>query len=705
MRLAWFTPFSSDSAIAGCSSVIVDELARHCEVDVWTHGDEVIKTDQKVIRFDPGPHLVKELDSYDHCIFNMGNNLSFHAEIFEVLQQRPGVVILHDLIMQHFFAAYYLLHKRDIGAYIFEMERAYGTAGLDVALQSTAEIGTPVWLTDQVARFPLFERVIDLASGVFVHSEFHRKQLENQYIGEIGVAYLPYTPTIPKRGRDILLREFDLPNRVLAVSTGALTSYKRIERVIAAIGSSPRLAEQLIYVVIGAGEHGYQEKLQSLVDELGLRHSVRLLGRQTDAVLREFLAAADFAINLRFPNSEGCSLSLIEQMAFRNPVIAIDSGMYREMPDAAVIKLPVDDEGDRLIAALEQLTFNEPLRAEMGQSAEAFARTHFSLQRYVARLLDYISRASFSLRPVDMSLMEVSRAVAAGRDKPDCAVAIEPVLQQFHSIVNGRTRQALYTGELKTLGIWLVTSEMRWDRGELQVYRELVQHLVERHQIDCEVWCHFHHQQSVAECFEPLLSDSRYAGKLRVMHELNWASTDADRSSTSSEPVEFGSRNGRVSVLAGSVSRADCFLVGPRYLEDARTLNRPLFISITEKELMEAYRSPGLEGEGLSADSRAVREAIQYVARYGASFICSSERGRSLLVKHLRSPLNHSRVAVICPPADASLPSPHDALLGTRTLPGKATADHQWSDVAEAYFLHLSAHLKRLDMGNARRAT
>ena len=462
--------------------------------------------------------------------------------------------------------------------------------------------------------------------------------------------------------------------------------------------SSPRVAERLIYVIVGAGDHGYQEKLQGLVDELDLRHSVRLLGHQTDEVLRDFLAAADFAINLRFPNSEGCSLSLIEQMAFRNPVIAIDSGMYREMPDTAVIKLPVDDENHGLIAALEQLTFNETLRAEMGQSAEAFARANFSLQRYVARLLECISKASFSLRPVDMSLIEVSAALTAGSIKSDCDINIEPVLQQFHSLVNGRTRQALHATELKTLGIWLVAPEAPRDHREFELYRRLAQQLIERHQIDCEVWCRSRHESYIVAAFKPLLSDSRYEGKIRVIHEMNRASADSGRSSAFEE-FQADASDGRLSALASSVSRADCFLIGARYLESARTLTRPLFISIGEQDLMATYGSPAFECARAPTEPRALREAIQYVARYGASFICGSELTRSQLMKYVRS-LDADKVSVIELPADASLPSEHAAPLDGHKLSGGPASAQAWSDVARAYFLQMSAQVGRVDISD-----
>ena len=445
MKLAWFTPFEQKSAIAQCSKVIVDELSRHCDVDLWVPGDgALIETDRKVVRFNSQSEVLVELKTYDYCVFNMGNHFAFHADIYEILQARAGIVILHDLIMHHFVAEYYLHHIRDNDAYVSEMERAYGAAGRDVALQSTLGVTTPLWLSDDVARFPLFERIVDRAEGVFVHSDFHRATVQKKYIGDIGTAYLPYQTTTPTRQRGQLLQDFGIAgDRIVAISSGIVHPLKRIERVLTSIKANPALATHLVYVVVGGGNEQYQAKLQGLVDEYGIAESVRFLGYQPADILRDFLAAADFAINLRFPNSEGCSLSLIEQMSFGNAVIAIDSGMYREMPNTAVIKIPVHDTEDELSAALQTLVFDDRARRHMGECAAVFARENFSAERYARELLGYLSRKTFlSTQPIRAALHEISTALSHAPHLFEDRNLIHPLIQEFYSIVNGRAAHA-----------------------------------------------------------------------------------------------------------------------------------------------------------------------------------------------------------------------------------------------------------------------
>ena len=674
MKVAWFTPFSPDSAIAACSSVIVDELARHCEVDIWVHGDgALLQTGQKIVRFDPVSKVPLALQTYDHCIFNLGNNFSFHAGIYEIIKRHAGVVILHDFIMHHFFAAYYLQHKRDIAAYVAEMERAYGTTGSDVALQSTTGMRTPIWLTDDVARFPLFERIVDLAAGVFVHSDFHRTQVQKKYIGDVGFAYLPYARTSPQRPRDTLLRDFGIPDgRVLAISTGVVNSYKRIERVLAVLGASPRIAKHLSYVVVGDGDDDYQAKLRALINEYGISQSVWFLGQQPAEVLRDFLAAADFAINLRFPNSEGCSLSLIEQMSFGNPVIAIDSGMYSEMPDEAVVKISAADQGQELAAALENLVFNENTRSRMRECAESFANTNFNARGYVSRLLDYVSlNASVSLKHVDASLEDVSIALSPAADAfKENQAGTEVVMQQFRSLVIGRTNRTIEGAEFKTLGIWLGSMpDNPLHLVELQFYCRLAQHLIERHQIECEVWCYFFNESSVINAFEPVFSDSRCAEKIRVIHERNWTSVCSPPLSVYDQRPEISVAKDNLYELANGISRADCFLVGTCCLANAVTLTEPIFIRIDEPTVQATYCDFEREDEGSQTSCRTAREAIQLANRRGAFFICSSDQTRSELIKYVRH-IDENRIAVF---------------------------QRHWVDGADSYFSLMSRQLSHLD--------
>ena len=654
MKIAWFTPLEATSAIGACSRMVVEELSRHCEVDVWTHGEGHAIPGVKLVRFDPESGVLDRLSGYDHCVYNMGNYHRFHAAIFDALKAHPGIVVMHDFVMHHFFMVEYLHRRRTPDLYIAEMERSYGDRGRDAARRSLSGQAPAVWLTDEVARYPLFERIADHATAIFVHSDFHRAHVQNTFVGDVGSAYLPYQASTAARDRLALARAFDFADdKVLALSTGIVHPVKRIENVLRVLSASPQLASRLMYVVIGDGETEYRSKLQAQALEFGIADSVRFLGYQPPEVLRDFLAASDFAINLRFPNSEGCSLSLIEQMAHGSAVIAFDSGMYREMPASAVMKIPVTDSTDALALAMDTMTFDAALRAKMGREASSFADANFRVDTYASKLLDLLSsQRERSYHPLRQSLGEIAAALSSAKYPADRGTfGMEQVLAELQGIVDESAESAAVKS-LSTLGVWLgFEHETPLQReGMTRFLAYLLQHLIERHGIDCEIWCYSFNELSIQQSFKNLLANPRTAAKVRIVHEKNCASV-LFRPGTLFEP-EVRIEKNNLYELANAWSHADCFLLGICYLDNALPLAKPVFIPLHDLVVLENYRTFVGENEDFRPYARKIREAVEQFNRRDAFFFCNSEHvKRRQLMKYIRH-VAERRTAVVYLPAN-----------------------------------------------------
>lgn len=657
MKIAWFTPLNSRSAIAECSRLIVSELRRHCEVDVWTSDTEdLLEIDAPVIRFSSAPDSLHRAERYDRRIYNIGNHHPNHAAIYGALRHLPGVVILHDLIMHHFFMVEYLHERNSPDLYVDEMERSYGPAGRSAAMRSISGGGIPVWLTDEVGRFPLYERIVDIADGLFVHSEFHRQRIINSYFGDIGMSYLPYVARPPEIQRAELLGQFGIPaDRILALSSGIVHPVKRTEQALRAIASKRVTRDRLAYVLIGSGEPGYVSKLQQLALELGIGGSVWFLGYQPSEVLHDFLAAADFAINLRYPNSEGCSLSLVEQMSYGNPVLALDSGMYAEMPKAAVLHVDPSDATDDMARSIEHLVEDRELRHRMANAAIAYARDNFSPESYVERLLAYLrDEGNASMQPVRACLREVATALSEGGYPIDSGTtALEPLLREIQSAVNGPAVRTDAAVTFRTLGIWLgFEHETPLHReGMTRFLSYLTQALIEDHDIYLEIWCYSFNESSVRESFKPLLLDARYANRVKIIHERN-ARAWLPYADTASDEPDISIERNNLYELANRVSRADCFLLGICYLDNALALTRPILVPMHDLVVLENYRAFVGENESFRPYARKIREAVEQFNRRGAFFFCNSEHVRQKqLLRYIRH-VDESRTRVVYLPVN-----------------------------------------------------
>ncbi len=110
MKVAWFTPLSTHSAVAEYSTHVALALAEHCQLDLWVGDDDSAPLDARYARssFTTSPALLHRLAQYDLAVYNIGNYDAFHGAIYEASKWRPGIVILHDRSCHHLFAAHWL---------------------------------------------------------------------------------------------------------------------------------------------------------------------------------------------------------------------------------------------------------------------------------------------------------------------------------------------------------------------------------------------------------------------------------------------------------------------------------------------------------------------------------------------------------------------------------------------------------------------
>src|SRR5260370_38764653 len=113
----------------------------------------------------------------------MGDYLPSHDSLHTVLQQHSGLIILHDRVLHHFYASLYLSKMKDPEKYISEMSLFYGAEGQEFA--KSLDPSAPVLGTNEVTRFPLYERAIANASGIVVHSPGHAELIRQRWIGPV----------------------------------------------------------------------------------------------------------------------------------------------------------------------------------------------------------------------------------------------------------------------------------------------------------------------------------------------------------------------------------------------------------------------------------------------------------------------------------------------------------------------------------------
>ena len=391
MRIAWFTPLSEKSAIARVSVAVTAALAKYAEVDLWyADSGRVREAQTRTVFFEDGSAVEPDkLAKYNAVVYNFGNHLPFHRDIYLVSRRVPGICVLHDTVMHHFFAAYYLEHMRSPELYVRLMQKWYGDDGRRVAEAAVRGVSR-VWETDAVVDYPLFEETLHGAYGVVSHSRFSLEKIAKVYAGPSHKIFLPYDTVSPKAVLGRAGIEVG-PDVMLLVTVGYVNANKRIESVIEALAgwATPGRVK---YVILGPYEEGYRRRLERLIRSNGLEGVVRLTGYASEEVLAAHLTAADVCLNLRYPALEGASASVIEEMLYGKAVIVSDTGFYQELPDDCVRKVRPDHEREDLALVLQTLLADAGLRKDMGQRAREFAESNCRATVYARQILKFIGQ-------------------------------------------------------------------------------------------------------------------------------------------------------------------------------------------------------------------------------------------------------------------------------------------------------------------------
>jgi glycosyltransferase involved in cell wall biosynthesis len=401
MKIAWFTPFSRKSAIGKYSAIILDELTRSHQVRVFA-GDLTDAAEswrprmsvESVAGRGGKPDLVDRLAEYDVAVYNLGNFVPFHRDVYATQLAHPGIVVLHDLVMHDFFTNLYLARGCDHHQFVEHLAFSHGKAGQTLGRGIVSHRRDPVGGDRESLRYPLIRSAIHHALGVLVHGEFVRRQVAA--VASVPVIKIDF-PTPPITAVPQTSSSPAKFSRVHLLTFGLVNPNKKSDLVIEAIGKSELLRRRVLYTIVGeCHSPTYLKKLRELIASYHLEDVVRMVGHKSDADLETLIHQADVIINLRNPHFGECSWSLLEALFAGKPTLVWAHGYYDEFP-ADVVKKVSSARGLR--QALEDLAGDPEGRAQLSQRARAHAVDRFSTTRFCERFVSFVE-ACRSNRPV-----------------------------------------------------------------------------------------------------------------------------------------------------------------------------------------------------------------------------------------------------------------------------------------------------------------
>jgi len=411
MRIAYLSPLPPQrTGVADYSKELLPALANHAQLDLWV--DEPTTIEQpphsRTFNYVDRPEARDALRAYDSVIYHMGNSPA-HRNIYRMLLAVPGVVVLHDFVLHHFFAAYYLETLRSSALYIAEMAYNYGPAGEEQARRALHS-ERQIWEHEPI-RYPLNKRVLDHALGVIVHSEFARR-LVHQSHPHLPVAKVNLPVAIAQSLPDAmeLRQRYRIPaGRVVFASLGFGSVAKRIEMVLRAVAALGR--KDFLYLLVGEVGENFQRELR----RRGLGEVVRTTGYVDWNTFNDYCHLIDVGIDLRYPTMGESSASVCRMLGAGKPCVVSDLGWFAELPDDCVIKLDAAADEPGLVRCLSDLIADQPLRRRLGDNARRYIREQHGIDPGAAQYVKFLGevRLRERRRSVEHALIdETGRAMA-----------------------------------------------------------------------------------------------------------------------------------------------------------------------------------------------------------------------------------------------------------------------------------------------------
>lgn len=436
-RIGFVSPLPPQkSGIADYSAELLPHLARHFEIDLFVEAGTEVHDLFLESNFSIFPHsdLPSRRHLYHVILYQFGNS-PFHTHMLKLMEECPGVVVLHDFYLSNLsFDKEFL--RGETGEFLRDIFDAHGLKGAIDYARNGHEIARNNW--------PINLNVLTKATSLIVHSPFHRHLLQRFY----GCSILPdlkilpqlrKLPPLPSKSIKLSAREKlgISPDTLLFVSFGFVAPTKLNHLIIEAFSVVHReLGHTAQLTFIGEmAQDAYGNDLRKRITELGLTNKVYVTGYVDTFIYERYLAAADIAIQLRTDSRGETSRAVLDCLAYALPTIINDHGTNNDYHEETVFKINDPTTVKKLADAFIHLANNFSLRQSLAQKgrklmeqehhpglvAASYASVlHFAWTRDERRVLENLTHVLTATEPDSSILQNIAISTSANAEL--CAV-------------------------------------------------------------------------------------------------------------------------------------------------------------------------------------------------------------------------------------------------------------------------------------------
>lgn len=383
-NLAFVSPLPPErSGISDYSAELIPELSQHYNIDIVVSQDAVQDSwhnaNCKIRSVD---WFRSHANCYERVLYHFGNS-PFHLHMFGLLEEIPGIVVLHDFFLANIVAH---MDTTNYSPNIFtkELYRGHGYNAVQELHQSNE-------LSDVVWKYPCNYSVLDNALGIVVHSEYPKRLAKHWYPlskpDNWAVVPLLRTPAVAtdriKARHTLKLNENDF----VICSFGVLGPIKLNHRLLEAwLASDLSKDKNCVLIFVGDNNMGtYEHELLSSIKKSKKSEQIRITEWVDSETFHNYLAATDICVQLRAKTRGETSAAILDCMNYALPTIVNADGSTEELPDETLWKLPKEFNNNQLIEALETLWQDKERRDQLGEHARNTVLEHHSPKNCAAQ--------------------------------------------------------------------------------------------------------------------------------------------------------------------------------------------------------------------------------------------------------------------------------------------------------------------------------
>jgi glycosyltransferase involved in cell wall biosynthesis len=321
----------------------------------------------------------------DVALYHVGNN-QLHALIYDRALKHPGVVVLHDAVLQHFFLGR-LSQQQYVDEFVFNYGEWSRSLAEDLWKNRARSAADPRYF-----EWSMLKRIVTVSRAIIVHNPaaaaIVRRHAPDARVIEIPHLFVP--PALPAMVDTLRFRDqLGLNPRTLLVGLfGHQRESKRVPAVLRAVERAWATGSDVRLLI--AGPFASSNLEQALAGQL-LDPRIIRVGYLPEPDFWKYAAAVDLCVNLRYPTAAETSGIAVRLMGIRKPVVFSQGDETARIPDNACLRVePGPAEEDLLATYLIWLAGDREAAEQIGLRAAAHIAAHHALESVAAQYWDVV---------------------------------------------------------------------------------------------------------------------------------------------------------------------------------------------------------------------------------------------------------------------------------------------------------------------------